>query len=373
MAPVDNVPFITLLLSCANSPILPAYGFHQVSPSFLSPRKTLSHPSKPINPRQQGKLTASAKQKDSVQENTDSASHRWKHEPFDFSSRFGWDNFYRNGLDNDDDDGEQTGVISAKTDGDDTVALESLEYEWHSHIPHSVIVDTIAPSISAASEYYSQLHSATDKTPCRLPSILVVGCGNSAIPRILHDAFEIQVRVTCLDYSPVCIEMIQSMYGNSCPNMDFVVGDATRLKGALFGQHSVPQSAEISSEHLTNENFYDVIIDKGLLDALMCGEGFDADLERLMEGIQDVLTPQKWGIHVLVCFQLSNASKQILLQLRDELDSGCDAPENEQDLFWDFNIPVVGSDKGRACFNVARRCNEGNFYGTEQKLLTGWK
>ena len=269
---------------------------------------------------------ATAQNDDDNNNNHRDHSHRWKHEPFDFSSKFGWDDFYKKGI-NHTDSVESTSEVRDGKIGD---TIESLEYEWHDHIPHSAIVDAIKPAISAASQYYSQIQSTSQND---LPSILLVGTGNSALPRILHDAFDTPVRVTCLDYSPVCIDMIKAMYEPSCPNMDFVVGDATNLQNVLWDEDTVTQSA--------GKKHFDVIVDKGLLDALMCGEGFD--LERLMGGINDVLTPHEWGMHVLICFQLSRASKESLVELGDG-------------VVWDFDVPVEGSENGRACFNLASRC-----------------
>lgn len=265
-------------------------------------------------------------------------NHRWKHDPFDFSSKYGWDTFYKNGLANVD------SAVNETNESDTSAAesLESLEYEWHPHISHSTVVEAIRPAITSA----SQNCAGNDD----LPSILLVGCGNSALPRVLHDAFDSPVRVTCLDYSPVCIDMIKGMYERVCPNMDFVVGDAMNLQQVQWAGDN------------TDQKTFDVVVDKGLLDALMCGEGFD--LERLMGGINEVLTPLEWGVHVLICFQLSKASKKGL----EDLGSGY-----EPSLTWDFDVPVEGSEKGRACFNVGRRCSSkyANALGVDH-LTTEW-
>ena len=108
---------------------------------------------------------------------------RWNHEPFDFSSKLGWDTFYEDG-------------IQAATDDEDIkdTTTEKLEYDWHPHISHSVIVNCIKPTIETASEYYQS--TVLNKS---MPSILLVGCGNSALPRILHNEFDTAVEVTCLD------------------------------------------------------------------------------------------------------------------------------------------------------------------------------
>lgn len=95
-------------------------------------------------------------------------------------------------------------------------------------------------------------------------------------------------------------------------------------------------------------------------------EGFEFD--NLMGGINNVLTDKDWGMHVLICFELSKASKQSLVELGNE-DPG---------LQWDFSIPVVGSENGRACFNIAWRSrekkddNNTNLLGIEQKINTEW-
>jgi hypothetical protein len=283
-------------------------------------------------------------------------------QPFDFSSKFGWDHFYKMELGqfpiasvqpND----KTTKLLVDDHDDDNTSSLE-YSYEWHPHIPHSAIVKAITPSVLAASQYYSQsvdssLSSQNQKL--QLPSILVVGCGNSALPRILHDAFgDIPVSVTCLDYSTICMDMIRSMYERACPNMNFVVGDATNLQNVIWenGLDADDDADDTKTkQQQSNKKQFDIIIDKGLLDALMCGEGFD--IGKQMDGINEVLTTYEWGMHVLICFELSSASKQCL--------------EDIPGLDWNFNIPVEASENGRGCFNLAKRhksqCGDDDTYG----------
>lgn len=284
--------------------------------------------------------------------NSPTSNQRWEQQPpFDFSSKYGWDNFYKLGF-------EQHQILSmrsiastdirddcnAKLGDDNSDIIESMEYEWHPHIPHSAIIDAIKPSVEAASQYYSQaLHSSSSLHNQRqkiMPSILLVGCGNSALPRILHDAFDnIPVSVTCLDYSVTCMDMIRSMYEHACPHMNFVVGDATDLQNVIW-EDSSDDDNDVDTITTRQSKQFDIIIDKGLLDALMCGEGFD--IGKLMDGVNAVLTSYEWGMHVLICFQLSKASKQYL-----DVMPG---------LGWNFDIPVKGSENGRGCFNLAKRC-----------------
>lgn len=227
--------------------------------------------------------------------------------------------------------------------------VNNKEYEWHPHIPHSAIVEAIAPSVVAASQYYSQgrVHSSSlssHKHHCQMPSILVVGSGNSALPKILHDAFDsIPVSVTCLDYSAICVDMIRSMYKDACPNMSFVVGDASSLQNVVWEEDDYDDTME-KGQQPKNTKQFDIIIDKGLLDALMCGDGFD--ISKQMQGINEVLTPHDWGLHVLISFELSSASKQCMNDMPG--------------LVWNFDIPIEGSKNGRGCFNLAKRCRATN-------------
>jgi hypothetical protein len=270
--------------------------------------------------------------------------HRWKHEPFDYSSRLGWDEFY-----------EKNGTQERDADGQSAAIGGVPEYEWHSHIPHSAIVEAVRPSMSAASLHYSRSSGRVT------PSILLVGCGNSALPRALHDAFNVGdgappvggARVTCLDYSRVCIDMVKSAYGNSYPNVDFVVGDATDLGKVTWNEggggdassgddgDDRPSGGCSGTTRRRRRRNFDVVIDKGLLDALMCGDGHD--VERLVGGMNDVLVPHCWGLHVLICFPLSASVKRSLEESSPSLD-------------WEFDVPVEGSEGGRATFNLARRC-----------------
>ena len=232
----------------------------------------------------------------------------WAQQAFDYSSKAGWDGFYHQGYADSQTDGRPTGDL-----------VDSLAFEWHGHISNEVLAKLVDGSIAQAARNY---RNSTDD---RLPSILLVGCGNSALPRVLHDAFSTPVEITCLDYSKVCIDMVQSMYG-SCPNMNFVVGCATKLRQTI-------------DQHFDDAKQYDAIIDKGLLDALLCNEGFEVD--SLMNGVDEVLTSSDWGLHVLVSFPLTGMLKSSL----DEM----------QDLKWQFDVAVEGSENGRGCLNVARR------------------
>ena len=62
-------------------------------------------------------------------------------------------------------------------------------------------------------------------------------------------------------------------------------------------------------DRVEKTKLFDVIIDKGLLDALLWGDGFD--IQRFMSGINDTLIPNNWGLQILICFPLSESLEQI--------------------------------------------------------------
>ena len=275
--------------------------------------------------------------------------HSWKHEPFDYSSRIGWDDFYIKNYYN------ASSTVTEGSSNDDTVS-----YEWHSHITHSTIIDTIRPAIMMAKRHYISQQSTIIHRR-RLPSILLIGCGNSALPQELHNAFnnnkqeEVRfdgggVRVTCLDYSPVCINMMKATYTkDNYPYLDFVLGDATKIHDVIWTPNvdeedvagdNYNQTIAVVDDSRTEKQQFDIIIDKGLLDALMCGDGFD--IQQFMTGINDTLILNNWGMHILICFPLSESVKHQILT-------------NKSSLIWNFDIPIDGHENGRATFNLARR------------------
>lgn len=181
---------------------------------------------------------------------------------FDFSSKSGWDRFYEK---------------RAKS-SDNLLAFEA--YEWHSSLKHD------------------EIFSSTLPTNCIDGSILVVGCGNSLLPIDLHNYHKGQSHIICLDYSSSCINQLVESWG-SRSNMSFVVGDATRLE-------NIPDVANV-------EGKIDAIVDKGLIDALMCGEGWNGDVERLLTSAARQL--KRGGTYVCVSYKLSAATKEFLLDV----------------------------------------------------------
>ena len=199
---------------------------------------------------------------------------------FDFSSKTGWDQFYEK--------------RSRPSSDHDQLAFEP--YEWHSSLDHDAVLQ----------------HAE------RGGSILFVGCGTSTMPLELYDLHEGKSHIMCLDYSPSCIEQLAQSWGPTRENMSFLVGDATRLE-------NMPAIAD-------GDERIDAIIDKGLIDALMCGEGWNGDVERLLASAAKQLRHN--GLYVLVSYKLSSATKQFLLDVGKKYG-----------LAWTFDLEDKGNNR----------------------------
>lgn len=204
---------------------------------------------------------------------------------FDFSSARGWDDFYK---------------------ADDADILE-----WHSSVPLQTLIDAYIPVGS---------------------SCLVVGCGNSQLPRAIYDAHHhdgrTTTRVTCLDSSSTCLDQLKRQFEDvgDTDSISFVCGDAVELTTTLD----------------TNGIDFDIIIDKGLTDALLCGEGWNGPLERLLQESIKVLKRRRrssnTGTYLLVSYQLPRSTEEFIQEVT--------APHLE----WSFRRP---EGNGRVQVSVA--------------------
>ena len=79
-----------------------------------------------------------------------------------------------------------------------------------------------------------------------------MGTGNSVLPEEMSDVDSF-LNITCIDTSPICITMMKERNLQDRPELKFRVMDCRMLD-------------------FIEENF-DIVIDKGLSDALLCGTG----------------------------------------------------------------------------------------------------
>jgi SAM-dependent methyltransferase len=197
-------------------------------------------------------------------------------EAFDFSSANGWEQFYKD-----------SGVSSQ----------EYSVLEWHSSVPLEVLADFI---------------------PLGGSDCLMVGCGTSDLPSVVYEKRS-DVSITLMDSSQTCIEQLSGRYGDT---MSYVCGDATRLSSVL------PPS-----------KLYNIIIDKGLMDAFFCGEGWNGPIESLVKESSKVLSPG--GCYLLASYRLPTSTKEFLTEVGSEVG-----------LEWEFDC--AGSND-RVGLSIARK------------------
>lgn len=156
--------------------------------------------------------------------------------------------------------------------------------EWHSSIP-----------LERVASYVPKQQDA---------EILMVGCGNSKLPQVILSCCS-NPRIVLLDTSPTCLDQLMELYG---PDVEYVCGDAVNLQ-RLFPHRK-----------------FDVIVDKGLSDAIFCSEGWNGPLETLYRGAAAVLRPEV-GKYLLVSYRLPSSTKDFLRQVGDKVG-----------LEWEFDL-----------------------------------
>lgn len=174
---------------------------------------------------------------------------------FDFSSSRQWESFYQN-----------ANYIN------NNINNEEAHYEWHSSISPCDIAQHVPEGPT-----------------------LMIGCGNSRLP----DYFSNQ-QVTLLDSSPTCMEALRKRYAHET-NFDFICGDVLTMESLL----------------LTNR-YYASIIDKGLMDAFLCGDDWDNTIRRLLEQASILLN----GTYVLVSYRLPSSTQSYLQEMGNKCGLG---------------------------------------------------
>jgi hypothetical protein len=180
----------------------------------------------------------------------------------------------------------------------DTFYQENDTFEWHA----SVSLERIASYIPNSSD------------------CLMVGCGNSKLPEIVLSTC-IDPRIVLLDTSQTCLDQLEESYGST---VEYQCGDATKLS-SLFGDR---------------EKRFDIIVDKGLTDAILCGEGWNGPLETLFQEAATVLPSS--GLYLLISYKLSSSTKEFLREVGDEV--GFD---------WEFDLPKDSNH--RVSVSLARK------------------
>ena len=207
---------------------------------------------------------------------------------FDFASPRAWEQFYQEHNtqdDNKDDDFE-------------------FVYEWHNSIPLQSLAEWIP-----------------NHSQC-----LMIGCGNSLLPQAVLDHRQ-NVQMTLLDTSQTCLDQLQQKYEISVDH--YICGSATELSKCCPPQVN-----------------YDIIVDKGLTDALMCGEGWDFAVEALLRESCQVVNCSKNSHYLLVSYKLMESTKEFLQRTSNQVGASCN-------LQWDWNFDIEGISTDRVSVSMA--------------------
>jgi hypothetical protein len=222
-----------------------------------------------------------------------SSSSRQSAKSFDFSSPAGWESYYR-----------RKELLS------DLDVQEGPEHdEWHSSLP----LETVASLIP-------------NDADC-----LCVGCGTSRLPSaILHrrrrerQKQQVENRIVLFDSSPSCLRLLEKTYKS---DVEYVCGDATKLS-----TYFCPTVTSEVSEEQMNCSTFDIIVDKGLTDAILCSEGFDGPLCQLMIESSKVL--KQGGRYLLISYSMPASSQDFIRELGRTVG-----------LEWEFDVDI-GSTVG---------------------------
>jgi SAM-dependent methyltransferase len=182
---------------------------------------------------------------------------------FDFSSAWAWEQFYK------------------ESDEPDR------NIEWHNSIPLDDIAKLIAQQQPVSSVKDSDLN----------PVCLMVGCGTSELPMVVR-RMNSSLDLLLLDSSPTCIDILKIKYHDD-PAIQCICEDATRLES--MGDQTV-----------------DMVLDKGLLDALFCSEGWNGPVEKALQAASRVL--KHGGKYILIGYKQPTSTLDFMKDAAPNLD-----------------------------------------------------
>ena len=100
------------------------------------------------------------------------------------------------------------------------------------------------------------------------PKILVIGCGNSRLSEDIYtEGFK---NIMNIDYSEICVKQMNDRYGDF-PEMKFICMDCRDI--------------------VFESGIFDLVIDKGTLDSILCSEGASDNAHKTLKEICRVLKP----------------------------------------------------------------------------------
>jgi hypothetical protein len=281
---------------------------------------------------------------------------------FDFASAAAWEGHYaasaatatattrteRRGI-------ETADAAAAAAEGGGTATMDE---EWHQEIALEEIVDLVERLLLRDDEDAStSTHNSAAGNDNNQGAILVIGCGTSTLPTMLLERLP-TVRLVLLDSSRTCVEHVRERYnsnhhplltgstsGSSAPSVgnrvDCVWGNVLRPRSTwqLVGGPN-DNSDDDNDDRASIPTKVDLILDKGLMDVLLCGDDWDSTVPRLLAALadddddDDALAPtgRYCCYYVLVSYTLPPSTRQFI---REETGNTWD---------WSFDA-AVGDDR----------------------------
>jgi hypothetical protein len=231
----------------------------------------------------------------------------------DFSSTEYWEEFYQK---EEEEEGQEETTsslaiagVSRSSSSSSTLEKEVTATEWHS----SISLDDIASMVPQNGR------------------CLIIGCGNSLLPDVI-----LQQRqnppgppksLVLLDSSPTCLDQLRERYQNTTYSkidtaIDYICGDVTRLSKYFdIGDEDDDNDDNDNDDDDDDNNnrrgggLFDIIIDKGLTDAILCGEGWDYLLEKVLYESSKILSKDGSGRYLLISYQLPSSTKDFLIDV----------------------------------------------------------
>ncbi|KAH9329877.1 hypothetical protein KI387_001985, partial [Taxus chinensis] len=134
---------------------------------------------------------------------------------------------------------------------------------------------------NGAFDWYQQFSGLAPLLHLYLPPshrILMVGCGNAVLSEdMVNDGYE---EIVNIDISSVVIEAMRKKY-QDYPQLKYATMDVRDM--STFGSCS-----------------FDSVVDKGMLDSLMCGSNAQQSARKMLEEVRRVLKPG--GVYILITY-----------------------------------------------------------------------
>ena len=242
---------------------------------------------------------------------------------FDFSSAAEWDKFYKTPVK------PSNSSIASEAATPFARKTTTIVTEWHSTVP----LDEIASVVPSNAK------------------CLIIGCGNSNLPdRILQQQGQRSPpkSLVLFDSSQTCLDQLRNRFqnvDNECnqsnefttkitTDIEYICGDATKLTEYFSTNHAVIQDGKLVQDKARKrrnegESLFDIIIDKGLTDAILCGEGWDGPLEKLLHESANMLSTDT-GRYLLISYQLPSSTKNFLMTVGEKIG-----------LEWEFDVDLA--------------------------------